>query len=74
MDGWIAVVGSVLSGRMWLIVGEKTSLPIGVVILALTFCRFSMVFLLSTSPSALLRVRNLSMAKKTIVRERWKTL
>ena len=74
MDGCIAVVGSVLSGRMWLIVGEKTSHPIGVVILALTFCRFSMVFLLSTSPSALLRVRNLSMAKKTIVRERWKTL
>ena len=68
------MVGCVLSGRMWLTVGEKISHPIGVVILALIFCRFSMVFLFFTSPSALLRVRNLSMAKKTIVRERWKTL
>ena len=73
-DGYKTVVGCVLSGRRWLTVGEKTSHPRGVLILVLIFCRFSMVSLFCMSPSALLRVRNLSIAKKTIVSERWKTL
>ena len=62
MDGCRIVVGCALSGRMWWTVGEKTSQPMGVVILALTLCRFSTVFSFWMFPLAFVRVRSLSMA------------